>query len=341
MVLLLCAPLAASGETRFRDDFNRPDGETLGNGWNPMPQQNACAIPSPGETKKKKYADISEEIEKKTAAKESPDKAESAPKPPRKDGVTHARIQDGQLLFQYEQPQDVQMVQQDFAKKVLRLSYDFTPLYAMGGLDDRAWIGVRIYYLDAEGLILGEIRHFYYQALFMDREETPLIHTESQQGGFDSSPRHVTVDAGRILEQRLTGVDRKRIAKTRISFEISSGLCESSLEGAVDNVEIVMEDIVEPFRFTRETLQELTELSQKAYSAEERKFPDNAKRVVFEKLGRQNILGWLNNDIPRDAREDLGRLTGFLAERYRVTGRDAWLSGYAVYMLLQSSGTEK
>ncbi|MBF0295844.1 MAG: hypothetical protein HQL96_11695 [Magnetococcales bacterium] len=340
MAVWLCLPLAASGETRFRDDFNRPDSETLGNGWNPMPQQNACAVPPPGETKKAKYADISDQIDKKTAQPPS-DKEAQVKKAPRKEGVTHARVQDGQLLFQYEQPQDVQMVQQDFPKKVLRLSYDFTPLYAMGGLDDRAWIGVRIYYLDAEGLILGEIRHFYYQALFEERDNTQVIHTEVQQGSFDSTPRHVTVAAGQILEQRLTGVDRKRIAKTRVSFEISSGLCESSLEGAVDNVEILMEDIVEPFRFTRETLQELTELSQKAYAAEERKFPDNAKRAVFEKLGRQNLLGWLNNDIPRDAREDLGRLTGWLAERYRVTGRDAWLSGYAVYMLLQSTRTEK
>ncbi|MBF0126490.1 MAG: hypothetical protein HQM02_04680 [Magnetococcales bacterium] len=239
------------------------------------------------------------------------------------------------LFFQYEQPQDVQMAQQEFPKKVVRLAYDFTPLYAMGGLDDRAWIGVRIFYLDVDGLILGEIRNFYYHAVFEERENTALVHTLAQQGPFDGTPRHVTVDARQILNQHLRGVDQNRIVKTRISFEISSGLCESSVEANVDNVSVAMEEIVVPFRFTREILLEMTETSLALYAKEPQKHPESARKAIFDQYGHKNITGWLN-EIPREVRGDLGRLTEYLVHRYKVTGKDAWMSGYAVTLLLQT-----
>ncbi|MBF0428873.1 MAG: hypothetical protein HQL94_08125 [Magnetococcales bacterium] len=342
MGMVWSAPLHAQeiGTTPFRDDFNRPDGENVGAGWNTTPNHNECPLPDgkkppPArketripEDKNLLYDEISKEIEKKHEKTPSKQSLEGF-------SGTTARIRDNTLFFQYEQHQDAQMVQQEFAKKVGRLTFDYTPLYAMGGLDDRAWFGVRIYYLDADDLILGEIRHFFYHAVFDERENTDRVHTILKKGNFDGTTYHANVDAQQILNQHLRGVDQKRIAKTRLSFELASGLCESSVEGFVDNVVATLEEVIQPFQVTTEILLDITETGISWFAKDRQGFPGNWKNGLFDKYGKQHILGWLKQ-IPRDARGDLGRMTDFLMQGYKVTGRDAWLAANAVTLLMQS-----
>ncbi|MEO5333087.1 MAG: hypothetical protein H7839_13790 [Magnetococcus sp. YQC-5] len=358
IMLVLMVLVATPGwtETRFHDDFNRPNADSPGNGWMIIPNQDECfqtdqkkpekpgkksktptteAETDPRDLKSLVFAEISEEIKKKTEQMKKKSGEGSDPQSPTETHGATARIRDGMLFFQYAQLQNSQMVQQEFPKKVVRFSYDFTPLYAMGGLDDRAWIGVRIYYLDEDGLILGEIRNFYYHAVFDERENTPVIQTLLQQGVFDGSPRHVSVDAQKILQQQLRGLDQNRIAKTRISLEVASGICESSVEGYVDNVDIVMEDVVQPFRVTREMLMEMTDLSVTLFTKDRHAFPGNWKHALYDKYGQEKINGWVN-EFPQEVRTDLGRLTDYLAQRHQVTGKDAWMAAYALTMLLQS-----
>ncbi|MBF0340695.1 MAG: hypothetical protein HQL95_06975 [Magnetococcales bacterium] len=356
LVLGFAVPSHAA-ESRFQDDFNRPDGPAVGNDWNTTPNHNDCPPPKgakkparakEGESAKGEsaatgvdpknplYDEISREIEKKTGKKGAANK----PKEPKKEsgdefqGVT-ARIRDGMLFFQYAENQDAQMVQREFPRPLTQLSYDFTPLYAMGGLDDRAWIGARIFYLDASDLILGEIRHFFYQSDFPDQKNSDTVHVIVQKGNFDGTARHADIDLQRILEQRLKGVDRKKIAKTRLSFEAATGLCSSSVEAYVDNVVATFGAGVEPFRVSREILLEIAESGVERFSKDRQGFPGNWKNGVFEKYGKQPITAWLN-EMPAEARNDLQRLTDHLMQRYALTGKDAWLAGYAVMILLQT-----
>ncbi|MBF0627343.1 MAG: hypothetical protein HQL91_03890 [Magnetococcales bacterium] len=336
---------AQAEEARFLDDFNRAE---IGKEWNVTPNHNDCPPPKTGrkpprspeapsaDNKTAPYDDISREIDKKSGKKGSAKSAPEAKKVPDEpfQGVT-ARIRDGMLYFQYAENQDAQMVQREFPGLVTRLSYEFTPLYAMGGLDDRAWIGVRIFYLDATEMILGEIRHFFYQSDFPERENSATVHAIVQKGSFDGTVRQADIDLQRILEQRLRGVDRKRIAKTRISFEAATGICSSSVEANVDNVAVTQAEGAQPIRVNREMLLEIAELGSERYSRERQGFPGNWKNAIFDKFGRAIIQTWLN-ELPGEVRNDPVRLTDHLAQRYGLTGRDAWWIGHTVTLLLQA-----
>ncbi|NGZ05421.1 MAG: hypothetical protein G8237_03615 [Magnetococcales bacterium] len=342
---LLWMPLGAeAAEERFQDDFNRADGKEVGNGWNLTPNFNECPpprgvksgkVPTPSD-KNAPFEEISREIEKKTGKKGSK-KSEERQEPSAAEpfhGAT-ARIRDGMLFFQYAENQDAQMAQREFNQPLVRLTYDFTPLYAMGGLDDRAWIGVRIFFLDAAEMILGEIRHFYYQSDFPERSGSDSVHVIVQKGSFDGTARHAEIDVQKILEQRLRGVDKKKIVKTRLSLEAATGVCSSSVEAYMDNVVATLGAGAPPFRLTREMLLDMAELGMERFARERSGFPGNWKNAIFDKYGRQALQGWLN-ELPTEARTDALRLTDYLAQRHALTGRDAWLISHAVQLLLQS-----
>ncbi|MBF0271277.1 MAG: hypothetical protein HQL98_04240 [Magnetococcales bacterium] len=351
--LWTAVPIVWAAEESFQDDFNRAEGKGVGNDWNVTPNHNDCPQPKgaqkPSRNKDKDkdgvsdspdaknplYDEITREIEKKTG-KKTPVKGAEANKPQADpfQGVT-AKLRDGMLFFQYAQNQDAQMVQREFPKPLLRLSYDFTPLYAMGGVDDRAWIGVRVFYLDRDDMILGEVRHFFYQSDFPERENNDTVHVILQKGSFDGTARQANIDLQKILEQRLRGVDRKRIAKTRLSFEAATGLCSSSVEAYVDNVVATFGEGPQPFRITREILLEIAESGVEGFAKERSGFPGNWKKALFDKYGKQAIMAWLN-ELPAETRNDSTRLTDHLAQRYALTGKDLWLVGHAVTVLLQS-----
>ncbi|MBF0126491.1 MAG: hypothetical protein HQM02_04685 [Magnetococcales bacterium] len=54
-LLVSLASLPVMGETLFRDDFNRPDGTTLGNGWTPLPHHNSCPVDGGGEAGDRRF----------------------------------------------------------------------------------------------------------------------------------------------------------------------------------------------------------------------------------------------------------------------------------------------
>ncbi|MBF0212900.1 MAG: hypothetical protein HQM00_04950 [Magnetococcales bacterium] len=352
--LLIAAPLQAAPD-RFQDDFNRVDDQGVGNDWDITPNHNDCPQPkgakkiprakgserasrgeaASAEAKNPLYDEITREIEKKTGKKPPGKPPETKPAPAPDFQGTTARIRDGMLFFQYAEHQDAQMVQREFPKPLLQLSYDFTPLYAMGGLEDRAWIGARIFYLDADEMILGEVRHFFYQSDFPERQNSDTVHVIVQKGSFDGTPRQAQIDLQKILEQRLKGVDRKRIAKTRLSFEAATGVCSSSVEAYVDNVVATFGEGPQPLRITREILLEIAEAGVDRFGRERSGFPGNWKSALHDKYGKQPLQSWLN-ELPSEARNDTARLTDHLAQRYSLTGKDAWLVGHAVALLLQS-----
>lgn len=351
VVLFLVVPVGVA-EARFQDDFNRPDSRDLGPGWTHAPTQNDCPQPKSAARKPARakdpaprsdddeddapYDDISREIEKKAGKKPGKPAAKKS-RPPASDGFSGARatIRDGMLFFKYTENQDAQMVQREFPRVLTRLTYDFTPLYAMGGTEDRAWIGVRLFYLDANDLILGEIRHFYHQSEFPEKENLPTVHTIAQKGSFDGTPRQADIDAERILEQRLRGVDRKKIVKTRVSFEAATGLCASSVEAQVDNVVASFGEGAEPFRVTRAMLMEIVDAGVERFGKERAGFPGNWKSAVLDRYGRQPMTDWLN-EFPSDLRGDPLRLVDHLGQRYGLTGREAWLAGFSIHQLLSA-----
>ncbi|MBF0189712.1 MAG: hypothetical protein HQL99_01015 [Magnetococcales bacterium] len=349
-LLWIAFPVWAAGEV-FQDDFNRAEGKGVGNDWNVTPNHNDCPQPKGArkpsrnpdkdgdahapDAKNPLYDEITREIEKKTGKKPVGKGQENAKLPAEPfQGVT-ARLRDGMLFFQYAQHQDAQMVQREFPRPLLRLTYDFTPLYAMGGLDDRAWIGVRVFYLDRDDMILGEVRHFFYQSDFPERDDSDTVHVISQKGSFDGTARQANIDLQKILEQRLRGVDRKRIAKTRLSFEAATGLCSSSVEAYVDNVVATFGDGPQPVRITREILLEIAETGVESFARARSGFPGHWKTALFDKYGQSVLTSWLN-ELPADTRNDAVRLNEHLAQRYALTGKDLWLVGHAVTVLLQS-----
>ncbi|MBF0163144.1 MAG: hypothetical protein HQM01_01355 [Magnetococcales bacterium] len=352
VILFVVVPVGVA-EARFQDDFNRPDSRDLGPGWSHAPNQNDCPQPKSAARKPARakesaprsddeegnaapYDDISREIEKK-AGKKTGKPAAKKSQSVASDGFqgSRATIRDGMLFFKYAENQDAQMAQREFPRVLTRLSYDFTPLYAMGGTEDRAWIGVRLFYLDANDLILGEIRHFYHQSEFPEKESTTTVHTIAQKGGFDGTPRRADIDAERILEQRLRGVDRKKIVKTRLSFEAATGMCASSVEAQVDNVVASFGEGAEPFRVTRAMLMEIVDAGVERFGKERAGFPGNWKSAVLERYGRQPMTDWLQ-EFSAELRGDPLRLVDHLGQRYGLTGREAWLAGFSIHQLLSA-----
>ncbi len=234
-----------AAEKLYSEDFERNDSPLVGNGWREILSGGDCIAVdeamSPVDNTKLFFAEndpmgkesvnpLQRELAQEVVdARREKIKSTILPE-------STAEIQDGHLFLHFQENQASQIVQRDIDKRVTRLSFDFTPLYAMGGVDDRAWLGVRLYFLDHRERILGEIRYIHYNVFFDEYENSDTIHSIGSQGPFDGSVRHATIDAETILEKHLTGVEPERVAKTRLSIEISSNICGSTVEGYVDNI---------------------------------------------------------------------------------------------------------
>ena len=197
-------PAFAGPESLFEDAFNRPDSADPGNGWQTVPNPIPCKTTQQAAAKVQDRTFFPEERNKPSQPPPTPDPVaplpQAGPLPP---GPATVQIREGTLFLSYNHGTAAHAVRRDINKKITRLVYDFTPLYAMGGLDDRAWLGVTLQYLDQENKLLGEIRNVHYNAVYDPFSNSDTIHSLIAKGPFDGGTRHAVVDADTILNQNL------------------------------------------------------------------------------------------------------------------------------------------
>ena len=336
--LWLPAGAAWAGETLFEDYFDRADGPEVGNGWVSRPSTRTCAQ---GEK-------VASPIQNQTLFSDKPgDDGVYGPNPSlpgeavqrpfvagaAAPGGAPVALEDGTLMLRYQQGRASHTVHYEVDRKVTRLSFDFAPLYAMGGLDDRAWLAVHLLYLDQEERVLGEIRHAYHNAVYEELENSDTVYSGASKGPFDGSPRHVAVDASVIMAERLHGLVQERIAKTRILFELASTLCEATVEGYVDNVVAVLADRAGLLSFTRDEMLDIAREGVALFDKKHAAFPKNWVDAVYARHGQKRVREWLDR-IPLEDRRDPGRLAALMQRLFGLEGRDAFVSAFAVSMLL-------
>lgn len=334
-LVAFAAPVLA--EEKFEDGFDRPDSVVLGEGWLVIPDEQPCInldedAPKAEEPVKKghkPYAEISQGIEETVAKTQS-----RAAKPPIPGDQT-AEINNGKLFLHFENGQHPVMVQRVFDKKVTRLSLDLTPLYAMGGVDDRAWMVVRIYYLDNEDRILGEIRYYHYNTMLDGNVNSDTIHSVVSKGSFEGEQHHVVLEAGQILERKLFGVNPGKIARSRISLEVFSNLCGAAVEGYVDNLSVILADGAGLMRFNKEEVKTLVEMGLAFHAKDPRSFAKSWIDALIKTFGREKIVAWLAK-VPQDARSNPDKLIAMVNETYGLTGQAAFDTAFVIQYLLHA-----
>jgi hypothetical protein len=339
-------PISVSaGERTYSEDFERPDSLLVGNGWREILSGGDCvavdqAMSSVQNTRL--FFDEGQEKDAKGKLRNNPLQREIEQEviDSRHENIKStipseatAELQEGQLFLHFQENQASQMVQRDIDKRVTRLSFDYTPLYAMGGVDDRAWLGLRLFFLDHKDRILGEIRHFYFNVIFEEFETSDTIYSIGSQGPFDGSMRHAEIDADQILRQHLTGVNPERVAKTRISIEISSNICGSTVEGYVDNVVSVLADATGLHRFNRAEILAIMHAGAELFKSNREEFPGNWIDSIAATYGRRKLATWLG-EIPRDVASSPAALAKLMGDLYSLDGKNAFVVSYGVSILL-------
>ncbi|MBF0414818.1 MAG: hypothetical protein HQL79_03520 [Magnetococcales bacterium] len=320
-------------EEKFADDFNRPEGAVLGNGWEVVPLQKTCTNV---DEESQKSADTDKESKKEMKTRE----VEGAGQRPQAKaevpaGAAMAEISNSMLYLHYGNGQSPVMVQRLLDKKVTRLSMDLTPLYAMAGEDDRASMVARMAYLDYGGHVLGEIQYHYYNVAAEVGASSDTLHIIKEKGGFEGEMRHVSIDAGTILQQKLRGVDARKIARTQLSFAISSGLCGATVEGYVDNVVATLADGVGLMRLTKEEIKALVDVGMHLHAKESRDFAKTWVDALIKAYGREKVVGWLS-EIPQSARTNPDKLLALVKDTYGLSGREAFETAFAIQYLLHA-----
>ncbi|MBF0142891.1 MAG: hypothetical protein HQL59_05475 [Magnetococcales bacterium] len=321
---------AQAGEGEFfRENFDRPDGVADLPGWLPQANRNRCveggeperAAPEPSEDALFLSLDTPPAVTPPELP--LPDRGEAVPE-----------IREGRLSLKFEKSQGTQGYRRIFHQALRRLEFDYTPLYAMGGVDDRAWLGVRIRFFDSAGRSLGEIRHFYHNDLLPDDTNGATIRTLRVKGGFDGVQRHLSLDVERLLRERLTGVDPRAVVASEVGFEAGSDLCDASVEGVIDNVVVQLGGGSGLTLFSRDEVLDIVRGALVLYKEERAAFPGNWLAALHGKYGREKLQAWLRA-IPPPAQADPVRLADLLGEVYGLTGKNAFLSGFVISLLLR------
>ncbi|MBF0382965.1 MAG: hypothetical protein HQL69_18240 [Magnetococcales bacterium] len=338
VVGLVLATPAISGEKMFTEDFERPDSYIIGNGWKEILSGGECVtadakfVEEPQNNlffQSKKKSAIANPLQREIDQEIYDSRLNRSTISPE----ATAELQDGQVFLHFEENQPSQLVQKDIDKRVTRIAFDYTPLYAMGGMDDRAWLGMRIFFLDSRDHILGEIRSVYYNVVFSDLENSDTIYSITSQGPFDGATRHTEIDAQQILKERLTGIDPERVAKTRISLEISSNICGSTVEGYFDNINLTLADATGLHRFNQEEILSIIHVGADMYDSNPDDFPGNWIDTIVATYGREKLSKWLN-EIPRDVGARPAKLAKLMSELYSLDGKNSFVVAYGVSILL-------
>ncbi|MBF0309261.1 MAG: hypothetical protein HQL56_07015 [Magnetococcales bacterium] len=282
-------------EVMFRDDFNREG--VLGQGWLNGRLDDACA-----------------------KAADRPVGAVN--------GSNAVALRNKRLHFTYGNSGYTLYVRRDIIRQVSHLEYDFVPIHVMGGPDDQARIGVRVQFLDQRGSVLGEIEHFYYAAATPEAPNTPTHHATSLRGPFDHQVHHAVLEVDTLLRRHLTGVDRSKIQMTRISFEQKAHWCGSTVEGAIDNVDVY--GFSEPlFAFNPEEVAEITKSAQEYHRTRRGEFPQVWVEEMRRKYGPEKINLWAKAMASRMDKKP-GDFTRMVEEVSGVTGAELFTTGFVL-----------
>ncbi|MBF0422178.1 MAG: hypothetical protein HQL73_04225 [Magnetococcales bacterium] len=339
----------SAAEERFEETFNRADAPVVGNGWEVVTPPRACITVDEDSLK-------SGDPVKDSASRDGPgggrDRKTGSVGAIRADGdakaglgepkaynaaAAPAEISNGMLYLHYGNGQSPTMVQRVFEKRVTRLTVDLTPMYSMAGEDDRAMMVVRLTYMDYEDHVLGEIRHDLYQVATDDAGQSDGVYVIKEKGEFDGEPRHIVIDAGAILQQKLRQVDSRKIARTRLSFEVSSSLCGAAVEGYVDNVVATLAEGAGLMRLTKAEIKALVEVGMHFHAKEAQGFGKVWMDASLKAYGREKIMAWLA-EIPKTVRTDPDRLLALVKETYGLSGKEAFETAFAIQYLLQVMG---
>ncbi len=337
--VLILFPLTGvdAADALFEDYFDRANSVEVGNGWVNAPITRTCDSGEKVSSKIQNQTLFSDTVGFDGKQGPNPTLPGSgqlpavALKPPLE--AHPVEIEDGMLVMRYQSGRNSRIVYRDIDKKIVRLSFDFAPLYAMGGLDDRAWMGVKVIYFDQKQEKLGEVRHIYHNSVYGELVNSDTIYSSTSQGAFDGSTRHAVLDVAAIFKERLYGINHEKIAKSRVIFEIASSLCEATVEGYVDNVVAVLADRAGLLSLTRAEILDIVRQGVVLFDEKRDAYPKNWIDAVFAKHGQQRVVDWLNR-IPREARDDPGALVMMMHTLFNLSGRDAYVTAFAVSMLL-------
>ncbi|MBF0621874.1 MAG: hypothetical protein HQL54_08095 [Magnetococcales bacterium] len=317
---LMSVRSALAVEMIFKDDFNRDDTPAVDNGWHPVINEVVC---EPEANPDLQGHALEHEIKQEMASKKEARK--QAPE-----------IQDQQLFLHFTDSRDTQSVYRDFSRSLERVAFDFMPLYAMGGMDDRAWIGSRIQFLDVHGNSLGEIRRIYHTGQYNDVINTPTIHTDALPMAFDGNMRRSAIEIRSVLEHHLTGVNTDRIARTRIILEIGAGWCGSTVESYVDNLMVFAAPSV-VFTFTAAEVKEIIHSAVDYFNQDRGTFPNNWISHLNFKYGRAKVTRWMRA-IPVEAKADPMKMAD-LMQQNGMFGDEAFIAAHAVTILIRNHAT--
>ncbi|MBF0187392.1 MAG: hypothetical protein HQL50_05650 [Magnetococcales bacterium] len=317
----------------LHDDFNRVNGIMVGNGWQEVAPPEDCESGSAGVSNvvpsgHALFQELTQEIESSGL--------DGAGKPnivlP---ADTTAGIGDHQLRFAFENGQRAQRVSREFSRELVRVVFDIIPLYAMGGMDDRAWVGARITFLDTAGRALGELRHMFVQSAYNDALNTDTVFTRTMSGDFDGDVRQISIPVTALRERFLPGVRRDAIAKTRLSFEAEAGWCGSTLEAAIDNVTV--HAAYSPlFVLTDSDRRALFAKGLTAFQQQRNAFPGNWIADVQNTFGHKKTGIWIAA-LRDETAGDPSKIAD-LMNRYGFSGKDLFYTGFLTGILVDSQG---
>ncbi len=326
---LLWMPLEArAAGLLFQDDFSRADAAAVGNGWVELPSPGACKV---GEEPTDPTVD--------TAGKEGPGGVASSilTASGSTDHAQSASIRNQAVYFYIDGGRGIQSVRREFDRRIERISFDFMPLYAMGGLDDRAWIGATIQFLNAHGQVLGEIRDYYFNAGFdASGRQSPTLLSRAVKGPFDGNTRHVSVPVKSLLEGQLPDIAPKNVVRTRVSFSLHAGWCGSVVEAYLDDVQVFAAP--SPlFPFSADQVRTMLVDAARFLDENRGAFPGNWINHVRHQHGSERVADWVQavaKEVPEGdhvAMVDLMRKNG-------LTGAEAFGAAQTMAILIRVLG---
>ncbi|MBF0288105.1 MAG: hypothetical protein HQM14_09830 [SAR324 cluster bacterium] len=144
-------------------------------------------------------------------------------------------ISKNMLYFDFVDAQSHAHVEYSIEGAIARLEYDYTPQFANDTLTS---MYAQILFRDKEGKTLGTIQYFRVNEGYEPVATTPTFYQDYGTVPFDGTTQYVSIDARKILNTLLTGVDPGKIATTAIQLTFSAGWCNTTARGYFDNVKV-------------------------------------------------------------------------------------------------------
>ncbi|ABK42865.1 hypothetical protein Mmc1_0339 [Magnetococcus marinus MC-1] len=225
------------------------------------------------------------------------------------------QIRDGQLLLSEASSGAPVQAYRVINRPVRRIGFEFTPLNVMGGMDDRAWVGARIQFMDRNNGLLGELWYYFYNRHYERPSNTSTRYAVAVKGAFDGVKRRLSIEVEELIRRYLKGVDPDQIARTLVIFELGAGWCGSEVAGTFDNVE-VFAGRSEEYTLTQQEVLAIGRSVMPSFLRDHAYFPENWIRRVRAKYQAKRVDRWLDA-IERHMQ---AHPTGFVPLVERMTG---------------------